>query len=135
MIKWPWHLLTNEGEAKILLREGLRKAPSLRAHGLTGDGDLPDLRLIAACNDFLLPVRLRDSVDDRTTAVQRADALLAWVRTREFAFDEAGLHGALIACALGRGAAYLQCGDSCYLNLRSRDFADRLLSISRQVSR
>lgn len=135
MIKWPWKLLTNKGEAQILLRVALERAPSLRADGLTGEGDFPDLRLVAACNDFLLPVRTRYSVDDRWTAVQRVATMQDWLITREFDFEAKDTHGAFIAAALGRGAAYLQCGNSCYLNLRGRDFGDRLLSLSRQVSR
>lgn len=135
MIKWPWKLLTNAGEASILLRLALEKAPALRAAGLTGDGEPPDLQLVAACNDFLLPVRRRKSIDDRWTAVQRAEQLLEWITSREFSFDPVGVHGALIAAALGRGADHVQCGGSCYLNLSSRDFSDRLSSLSRQIRR
>lgn len=131
--KWPWKLLTNEGEAKILLDIALQKAPSLRAVGLTGEGEYPDLRKVAACYDFLLGVRMRYSVDDRWTAFDRIARLKDWLDSREV--DGDGWHGAFIAAALGRGAGYLQCGISCYLNLRSRDFAERLQSVSRHLGR
>lgn len=137
MIKWPYKIFTNEGEASILLKLALEKAPSLRADGLTSGGEYPDLIKVAACHDFLFPVRTRYSIDDRWTAIDRIARLNEWFIAREIPGDDGktGWHGAFIAAALGKGASYLQCGISCYLNLRSRDFAERLQSVSRHLSR
>lgn len=133
MTKWPWNVLTNEGEARILLAAALERAPSLRADGLTGEGNPPELPLVAICNDFLLPVRFRKTIDDSETAAQRAYGLLPWVRSR--GIEAPTMHGAFIAAALGRGAEFAVCGISCYVNLSSQDFFTRLQFLSRQISR
>ena len=134
MIKWPYSILTSEGESRVLLKEALLKAPDLRHDGLTGEGPAPSLVLIGFCNDFLMAIRPRNTVDDSCTAAERARDLEAWAAYHKLPTD--GLHGAFIAAALGGARfTYNRVGISCHLNLSSRDFADRLTSLSRHLRR
>jgi len=118
---WPVHVLTSESEARVLLEKALERLPDLRSDGLTGEGDLLDghLLAIAICNDFLLGVRPRKSVDDRHTAVDIAGIIQSWGQKITVP------HGAVIAAAVGYGFSYRPCGVSAYLNLQWRDVTRR----------
>lgn len=124
--RWPLTVWTSARQATILLERAQESWPRLLE-------EEPDLRAVALYHDFLFPVRLRPTIDDRMTSIEMAALLQPWYQARLPEVAPSPL--AFAAAALGKGASYQLCGDGVYLNLSRRDFQDRLDSYSRQVRR
>ena len=130
---WPLTVLTSEEQAERLLDAATQKIPDLRADGIGGTMHPPDLVHVALCNDFLVTVRRRKSIDDRRTSVEMAAMLEPWAASKRI--PPVTLNGALIAAAVGAGASYKACGLATLLNLSRSDFERRLNSLTRPYHR
>jgi len=126
-------VLTSEQQAEDLLTYATRKIPSLRSDGIDGTSHPPDLVHVALCNDFLVTVRRRRSIDDRRTSVEMAQLLEPWATSLRIPFDT--LNGAFIAAAVGSGCGFNPAGIAAQLNLSRSDFERRLNSLTRPYHR